>query len=79
MYFFSLLSWWDPFDYATSHTYHHRYTQYVDGDRENVFPLEPNLGISFLFQIFTINIFSRPSRSFGKGGLIYTIYLTFCG
>ncbi|MCH2576214.1 fatty acid desaturase, partial [Candidatus Poribacteria bacterium] len=44
MYLFSLLSWWDPFDYATSHTYHHRYTQYVDGDRENVFPLEPNLG-----------------------------------
>ena len=77
MYLFSLLSWWDPFDYATSHTYHHRYTQYVDGDRENVFPLEPNVGISFLFQIFTINIFSRPGRSFGKGGLIYTIYLTF--
>jgi len=76
MYLFSILSWWDPFDYASSHTYHHRYTQYVDGDRENVFPLEPSLGIKLLLQIFTLNIFSKPGRSFGKGGLIYTIYLT---
>jgi hypothetical protein len=44
LYMFSLLSWWDPFDYASSHTYHHRYTQYLDGDRENVFPLEPSVG-----------------------------------
>ena len=36
LYLFSLLSWWDPFDYASSHTYHHRYTQYLEGDRENV-------------------------------------------
>ena len=26
LYLFSLISWWDPFDYASSHTYHHRYT-----------------------------------------------------
>lgn len=28
LYLISLLTWWDPFDYASSHTYHHRYTQY---------------------------------------------------
>ena len=26
LYGFSFISWWDPFDYASSHTYHHRYT-----------------------------------------------------
>ena len=52
MYLFSLLSWWNPFDYASSHTYHHRYTQYLDGDRENIFPLDPHLGPIFLLQIF---------------------------
>ena len=76
MYFFSLLSWWNPFDYASSHTYHHRYTQYADGDRENLFPLDPHLGPIFLLQIFTLNIFSKPGRTFGKGGLLSTIYLT---
>ena len=25
LYLYSLLSWWDPFNYAMSHTYHHRY------------------------------------------------------
>jgi len=77
MYLFSLLSWWNPFDYASSHTYHHRYTQYLDGDRENLFPLDPHLGPVFLLQIFTLNIFSKPGRVFGKGGLLSTIYLTF--
>ncbi|HCP99779.1 MAG TPA: fatty acid desaturase, partial [Candidatus Latescibacteria bacterium] len=33
LYVYSLLSWWDPFAYASSHTYHHRYTMYPDGDR----------------------------------------------
>jgi fatty acid desaturase len=32
MYLFSLLSWWDPIDYASSHTYHHRYTLHPEGD-----------------------------------------------
>ena len=26
LHLFSLISWWNPFDYAASHTYHHRYT-----------------------------------------------------
>ncbi|MBT3602910.1 MAG: fatty acid desaturase [Candidatus Latescibacteria bacterium] len=76
MYLFSLISWWDPFDYASSHTYHHRYTQYPDGDRENLMPLEPSLSPPLLLQLFTINLFSKPGRTFGKGGLISSILVT---
>jgi len=76
MYLFSLLSWWDPFDYASSHTYHHRYTQYDDGDRENLMPLQPSLSPIFLLQLFTINLLSQPGRNFGKGGLFSTILVT---
>lgn len=76
MYFFSLISWWDPFDYASSHTYHHRYTQYPDGDRENLLPLEPSIGSLFMLQIFTINLLTQPGRTFGKGGLISTVLVT---
>lgn len=76
MYLFSLLSWWDPFDYASSHTYHHRYSQYLEGDRENVMPLHPSLAPTLLIQLFTINLFSKPGRNFGKGGLFSTIFVT---
>ena len=76
LYVFSLLSWWDPFDYASSHTYHHRYTQYPEGDRENVMPMEPNLRPFLLLQLFTINLFGRPGRNFGKGGLLWSIWVT---
>ena len=76
LYLFSLLSWWDPFDYASSHTYHHRYTQYPEGDRENVMPMEPNLRPFLLLQLFTINLFGRPGRNFGKGGLLWSIWVT---
>jgi len=76
MYLFSLLSWWDPFDYASSHTYHHRYTQYIKGDRENVMPLQPSLAPFVLLQLFTINVFSPPGRNFGKGGMLSTIFIT---
>ena len=76
MYLFSLLSWWDPFDYANSHTYHHRYTMYPEGDRENLLPLEPSLSPTLLLQLFTINLFSKPGRVFSKGGIISTILVT---
>jgi fatty acid desaturase len=76
MYLFSLLSWWDPFDYASSHTYHHRYTQYVEGDRENVMPLVPSLAPFLLLQLLTINLSSPPGRNFGKGGFISTVFIT---
>lgn len=79
LYLFSLLSWWDPFDYASSHTYHHRYTLHPEGDRENLLPLHPKVGKTFLLQLFTINLFTQPGRTFGKGGLISTILVTILG
>ena len=76
LYLFSLISWWDPFAYASSHTYHHRYTTYPDADRENLLPLEPSLQPWLLLQLFTVNLFSKPGRNFGKGGLLWAIRLT---
>jgi len=76
MYLFSLISWWDHFDYASSHTYHHRYTLHPEGDRENLLPLEPSLASTFMLQLFTINLLTQPGRAFGKGGLISTIRVT---
>jgi len=79
MYLFSLFSWWDPFDYASSHTYHHRYTLHPEGDRENLLPLHPKVGKTFLLQLFTVNLFTQRGRTFGKGGLISAIYVTVLG
>ena len=76
LYLYSLLGWWDPFDYASSHTYHHRYTQYPEADRENLLPLEPTVGKTFLLQLFTVNLLTQPGRTFGKGGLISTVFVT---
>ena len=76
LYLFSLLSWWNPFDYASSHTFHHRYTLHPDGDRENLLPLHPNVGKTFLLQLFTVNLLTLPGRTFGKGGLLSTIWAT---
>jgi len=72
----SFISWWDPYDYSASHTYHHRYTTHPMADRENVLPLAPSLAPLLLFQLCTVNLFSKPSRNFSKGGFIWTIYLT---
>ncbi|MEZ4672426.1 MAG: fatty acid desaturase [Anaerolineae bacterium] len=79
LYLFSLLSWWDPFDYASSHTYHHRYTLHPEGDRENLLPLEPSLRSTFVLQLLTVNLLTQRGRTFGKGGLISTIWLTLLG
>lgn len=79
MYLFSLLSWWDPFDYASSHTYHHRYTLHPEGDRENLLPIEPSVASTFMLQMFTVNLLSQRGRVFGKGGLISTILITIKG
>ena len=72
---YSALSWWDPYDYGTSHTYHHRYSQYVEGDRENVLPLEPSLNPALMLQMFTLNLTPGPGRVFGTGGLLWTVRL----
>ena len=79
LYLFSLLAWWDHFDYASSHTYHHRYTLHPEGDRENLLPLEPSLRSTFVFQLLTINVLTQRGRTFGKGGLLSTIYVTVLG
>ena len=76
LYLFSLIGWWDPFDYASSHTYHHRYTLHPEGDREVLLPIEPTLASSFMLQLFTINLLTQPGRIFGKGGFISTVILT---
>jgi len=79
LYIFSCLGWWDQFDYAASHTYHHRYTLHPEGDRENLLPISPMVGPFFLVQLFTINLLTQPGRTFGKGGLLSTIYHTVLG
>lgn len=79
LYIYSGLSWWDPFDYASSHTYHHRYTLHPEGDRENLLPLSPMVGPFFMVQLFTINLLTQRGRTFGKGGLISTIVVTVLG
>lgn len=79
LFLFSLISWWDPYDYAVSHTYHHRYTMYPVADRENLLPLKPSLDLGLILQLFTLNLFSKPGRIFGKGGLLSSIYLTYLG
>lgn len=79
LYIFSCLGWWDQFDYAASHTYHHRYTLHREGDRENLLPISPMVGPFFLVQLLTINLITQPGRTFGKGGLLSTIYHTVLG
>jgi fatty acid desaturase len=79
LYLFSLLSWWDPFDYAGSHTYHHRYTLHPEGDRENLLPLEPSLRSTFVLQLITVNLLAQRGRTFGKGGLVSTVWVTVLG
>ena len=76
LYLYSVLFWWDPIDYAASHTYHHRYSQYPEADRENLFPLEPTLDKWVMLRLFTVNLDSGPGRVFGKGGMFSTIRLT---
>ena len=45
---------------------------------KNLLPLNPKVGGPwFLIQIFTLNLTGRPGRTFGKGGLICTLAITF--
>ncbi len=71
-----LISWWDPYDYGASHTYHHRYTTHLHADRENILPLSPSLSPLLLLQLCTLNLFSKPNRNFSKGGFLWNVYLT---
>ncbi len=78
LYIFSCLGWWYQFDYAASHTYHHRYTLHP-GDRENLLPIFPIVLPFLLVKLLTINLLTQPRRTFGKGGMISTIFHTVLG
>jgi hypothetical protein len=56
--------------------FHKRYTQFPDADRENLLPIDPTMPISGLFQLFTVNLTGKSGRSFTKGGLISSVFLT---
>ena len=76
LYIFTTISWFDPFDYAASHTYHHRYTLHPEGDREVLLPLKPTVGKTFILQLLTVNIFTPRGRTLSKGGLISAVAST---
>jgi fatty acid desaturase len=75
---YSILGWWNFYDYAMSHTYHHRYTLYDRGDREVVLPREPSLKSFYLLQLFTFNIFGG-SESAGFLPVVKQFCLTAVG
>ena len=76
LYAFSFLSLWDPFDYALSHTYHHRYTLYPAADRENdpQAQADPTASPLLVAQLFSLMLLGGPDRTFGRGGLLSHIY-----
>ena len=53
---FAFFGWLNFEIYRFSHTCHHRFTLFVEGDREKVMPEEPSLRPGYLLQLFTVNI-----------------------
>ena len=53
---FSFLGWLNFRIYRFSHTYHHRNTLFLEGDREEVMPVKPSLHPLYLLQLFTVNV-----------------------
>ena len=53
---FSLFGWFNFYIYKFSHSYHHRFTLFIQGDREEVMPATPSLRVLYLLQLFTVNI-----------------------
>ena len=66
---YSIVSWQNYKIYRFSHTYHHSYTLFVEGDREEVMPATPSLRVLYLLQLFTFNIFG----GYQSRGLVPTI------
>ena len=58
---FSLITFFNPDDYALSHTYHHRYTLHPDGDREVVLPQSAAMRVLFIIQLFCVNLTGGPA------------------
>ena len=67
---FSLISWNNHHIYGVSHTYHHRYTLYPDGDRELVLPQNPMLKLIDIAQLFGFMLWR------GHSGLIPVVLHT---
>ena len=67
---FGVIAWNNHHIYAVSHTYHHRYTLYPDGDRELVLPQNPMLKLIDLFQLFVFMVWR------GHSGLIPVVVHT---
>ena len=53
---FSLFGWFNYNEYRMSHTFHHRYTLFPDGDREVLLPTEASLHPLVLLEMFTFNL-----------------------
>ncbi len=60
----------------TTATLYIQSTLHPEGDREVLLPVHPNVGATFLFQMFTLNLLTQPGRTFGKGGFISAVWLT---
>ena len=67
---FGLISWNNHHIYGVSHTYHHRYTLYPDGDRELVLPQNPMLKLIDIAQLFGFMLWR------GHSGLIPVVLHT---
>ncbi|MDH3639675.1 MAG: fatty acid desaturase, partial [Gammaproteobacteria bacterium] len=66
---YSLFGWFNHHIYQFSHSYHHRFTLHLQGDREEVMPATPSLSFFYLLQIFTVNI----TGGYQSRGLIPTL------
>ena len=53
-----------------------RYTLHPEGARENLLLLHTGTGKLFIFQMLTINLLTQPGCTFGKGGLLSTVWQT---
>ena len=66
---FGLIGWNNFRIYRFSHNYHHRYTLFLEGDREEILPVTPSLRALYILQLFTFNIFG----GYQSRGLIPTV------
>ena len=66
---FGLFGWLNFRIYRFSHNYHHRYTLFLEGDREEILPVTPSLRALYILQLFTFNIFG----GYQSRGVIPTI------
>ena len=53
---FAFIGWLNFEIYRFSHSHHHRFTLFVEGDREKVMPEHPSLRPLYLLQLFTLNV-----------------------